>query len=119
MNITREALLYIAAPIIKNVILEIAKATVTNDNLRSIKNRFYKGLAGVTGQTKFSIDDTLAMAAFNGVTCRESIEQGGDLILDAIEEWIASTTTRWDDTLIKPVIDVLREVAGIPDGDEQ
>ena len=47
----------------------------------------------------------------------ENIAKAGDQVLDVVEDWIARTDTKWDDTLCLPLINALRERLNIPDND--
>ena len=41
-----------------------------------------------------------------------------DAGLDKIEEMVDESETQWDDLIIEPLIDKIREVVNVPDGDD-
>ena len=119
MNIGKKALLYIAEPIIIDIIEDILKSTITTEGLLEIREKLHKALSDLAGKTATSIDDELVKALFSSLTNRsDRFKQVGDVVLDAIEKWVAASETKWDDKLLLPVLVALREAADIPDGDE-
>lgn len=119
MNIGKKALLYIAEPIIIDIIEDIIKSTITTESLLEIREKLHKALSELAGKTAFIIDDELVKALFSSMTNRsDRFKQVGDVVLDAIERWVAASETKWDDKLLLPVLVALREAADIPDGDE-
>ena len=119
MNIGKKALLYIAEPIIIDIIKDILKSTITTEGLLEIREKLHKALSDFAGKTVTSIDDELVKALFSSMTNRsDRFKQVGDVVFDVIEKWVAASETKWDDKLLLPVLVALREAAGIPDGDE-
>ena len=119
MNIGKKALLYIAEPIIIDIIKDILKSTITTEGLLEIREKLRKALSDFAGKTATSIDDELVNALFSSMTNRsDRFKQVGDVVFDVIEKWVAASETKWDDKLLLPVLVALREAAGIPDGDE-
>lgn len=119
MNIGKKALLYIAEPIIIDIFKDILKSTITTESLLEIREKLHKAISDLTGKTATSIDDELVKALFSSMTNRsDRFKQVGDVVLDAIEKWVAASETKWDDKLLLPVLVALREAADIPDEDE-
>lgn len=119
LSISTKALLYIAEPIITNIIADIIKSTITAEKLMAIKEKIYASLVELTGRTSFTVDDALVKAIFGSMNKQDgSFAKVGDMVLDAIEQWVAASETKWDDKALTPVLVALREAAGIPDGEE-
>ena len=45
----------------------------------------------------------------------DAIKQGLDAMLDKIEDYVARTKTKYDDDIVLPLIDIIREQLNIPD----
>ncbi len=48
----------------------------------------------------------------------ENVAKSGDKLLDAVEDWVTRSETKWDDTLVLPIIGAVRVALNIPDNDE-
>jgi len=118
ISLTTKAMLYLVEPIIKEIIADIIKSTVTSENLKGIKDKMYQGLVYITGKTSFTIDDTIVLSAFNAITNPDLYAEGGDALLDAVEAWVAASETKWDDMALLPAINAIREAVNIPDGND-
>ena len=53
----------------------------------------------------------------------ESMDMDGirafiDKALDAVENMVEASTTKWDDMIVLPLCKLIREVSGVPDDDD-
>ncbi len=119
VSMSTKALLYLAEPIILNVIDDIVRSVFIPENLKAVRDKLYNALVEMTGKTAFTVDDELVKAIFNAIDGHSgSAKKIADLILDAIEEWVASSETKWDDKALLPAIKAFREAAAVPDGEQ-
>ena len=71
----------------------------------------------MSGVSTFGVVLGQLLALLPKDTAKEVIDD----VLDKVEKKIADSETKWDDNLVQPMIDKLREVSDIPDdinGDE-
>lgn len=111
VSIPVATIVHIASPFIAAIITDIVQSSVVKEELSGIRQRFYQGMCEITSKTSFTLDDILVAACAEALTNNSVYQKGGSIIIDAIESWVKSTDTKWDDTLVLPIIDTLRNTA--------
>ncbi len=103
---------------VKNWILMMAvkiifKALASQtDKLIEFKNALIEKIKVHVAESETQVDDFfLGMMTGTG----EEAQQFGDMILDLIEEYVLGTASTIDDALVLPAVNMLREIANIPD----
>lgn len=118
MSLPTKTLIYFIAPKLIDILQDVVESNVTEENLKAVSNRLYALAADLTGKTAFTWDDDLAKVLLDTITNPETYASWGDAILDVVEDWVAASSTQWDDMIILPATATFRKVAGIPDGDD-
>lgn len=117
MKVSTELLLKLGAPILAQAVEMVARMLITEDNLKDIQKKVHDGVQIFTGKIPGEFDDMLVDDLAEAFSSQERITLYGDAILDPIEEWIEHNGFEFDDMLL-PVIARFREVANIPDNDQ-
>lgn len=107
--IAKDALLYIGAPMLKSIITEIIKSNTTDEELQKIKSKFLVYLTELTSKTENKIDDVIVLGVFDFIVNSEQSKEIKNNIIDLIKGWVSNTSTKWDDTLINPILDELKK----------
>lgn len=98
--------LKMAIPVVQSIIRDI----IVDANLHEVRDDIIAWMLKVAKKTDTPIDDNLVKAVTEVLFTPEHVGDLLGIILPRLREYVASSSTQWDDFLFLPVLDVIESV---------
>ncbi len=103
-----KSLLYVAEPIIIDIVKDIMITKVIDQELIDAKNSLWLQLTGITGTNHLFLDYQVIQTIKSILNDKDLFVKHGDSLISVISKWVSSEVTHWESALINPVINILK-----------
>lgn len=110
IKIASKALIMLAKPVVLSIIEDVIKSGVVSEQLQGVKKTVINAMLGLTRKTHFSWDDRLAGSIIAHLEEHRALDDLSVALLDSAEAWVKASETKWDDSVILPILVEFRKV---------